>query len=272
MAHALPNYMEGYISVNDIEIFYSRFGQTSQEAPTLLLLHGGWATGQLNWSSHYTYLCQHFDVISLDWRGHGKTNNPAGKFTGYSRLAWDVIGFCQALKIDKPIIMGHSSGAIISLLISIFDPTLLQRQILIGIHPFMGISKSHHKGMRDFFATADHKVPPKKWRHIFRFPLRSITLWRVHRKTPWFQLLKQSWSMWSAPLNLSVADYKKIICPTLVVIGLRDEFGTLCEAQNFTTLIDTAIVQGVPKADHMFVMNNPNYLKAHIMNFLVMSF
>src|SRR5438093_7353278 len=41
-------------------------------APTLLLLHGWMASGGLNWYRTFDALGQHFNVIAVDMRGHGR--------------------------------------------------------------------------------------------------------------------------------------------------------------------------------------------------------
>ncbi|HEX4982878.1 MAG TPA: alpha/beta fold hydrolase, partial [Ilumatobacteraceae bacterium] len=44
----------------------------SPEAPTVVLLHGWTATGSLNWTRTIAELTEHYRVIALDHRGHGR--------------------------------------------------------------------------------------------------------------------------------------------------------------------------------------------------------
>ena len=41
-------------------------------APTVVLLHGWTATADLNWFTCYEALGEHFRVVALDHRGHGR--------------------------------------------------------------------------------------------------------------------------------------------------------------------------------------------------------
>ena len=41
-------------------------------APTLLLLHGWTATSDLNWFTCFDALSEHFRVVAMDMRGHGR--------------------------------------------------------------------------------------------------------------------------------------------------------------------------------------------------------
>src|SRR5262245_42930220 len=49
-------------------------------APTLVLLHGWTATADLNWWASYAPLAEHFDVVAIDHRGHGRGVRAAEPF------------------------------------------------------------------------------------------------------------------------------------------------------------------------------------------------
>ena len=255
---------EHRMQVGDLQIFYKKMGN----GRPLILLHGGWATGTLNWSNHYQALSEKFEVYSPDHRGHGKTNNPTGKFCSYGNLAWEIISFIEGLNLrQKPIIIGHSSGALISLHISIFQPDLLAAQVLIGIHRRIGISACFKQGMENFFHTNDYRNPPAKLDYILRNPLWSLALWHAH-KTPWFTLLRQAWPMWIKPLRLTDEDFKKIEIPTLMVHGDNDEFGSLDDARDLHSVIPDAQLETITGADHMFVISQAKRLRTIILPFI----
>jgi len=258
---------EKYVECNGLRIFYREMGS----GPPLILFHGGWATGKINWSASYKALAKHFRVISPDHRGHGKTNNPGGKFTSYGHLAWDMIGFIEALDLkQKPLVMGHSSGALIALHISVFQPDLIKRQVLISIHPYIGASEKFRRGQEAFFGTGDFRYPPRKWRYILNHPVYSLALWWAHRQTPWYELLQAAWPMWIKKLSLEREDYDKITVPTLVIIGENDEFGTVDDARDLAAWIETSRFEIVSDATHMFVIDAPEKLQKLVLPFLVL--
>ncbi len=77
-------------------------------APTLVLLHGLAATGRLNWMTALPALAEHFRVLIVDHRGHGR-----GIRTGHFRLvdcADDVIALVDALDIESVFAVGYSMG------------------------------------------------------------------------------------------------------------------------------------------------------------------
>ena len=77
-------------------------------APTVLLLHGLGATARLNWGRCYRPLSEHFRVVSLDHRGHGR-----GLRTRRFELAQcadDAAAAADALGVSRFIAVGYSMG------------------------------------------------------------------------------------------------------------------------------------------------------------------
>jgi pimeloyl-ACP methyl ester carboxylesterase len=74
-------------------------------------------------------LAERYDVIMPDARVHGRS---AGGETGFSPeiLAADVVALINALKLDRPILIGRSNGAITAFLIATDDPPLVRALIL----------------------------------------------------------------------------------------------------------------------------------------------
>src|SRR5690606_26745929 len=50
-----------------------------------------------------------FDVILPDARGHGESSAPEAGYR-YTDLAGDVAGLIEELKLEAPILVGHSMG------------------------------------------------------------------------------------------------------------------------------------------------------------------
>ena len=77
-------------------------------APTIVLLHGLAATGRLNWFHAVPALAEHFNLIVVDHRGHGR-----GIRTSHFRLADcadDVAALVDQLGIESFIAVGYSMG------------------------------------------------------------------------------------------------------------------------------------------------------------------
>lgn len=92
---------------------FVRYHRGPQDAPTLLLLHGWTATSDLNWSTSYSALAEHYSFVAIDMRGHGRglRTNKAFKLED---CADDAALALDALGIDKVIVVGYSMGGAIA--------------------------------------------------------------------------------------------------------------------------------------------------------------
>lgn len=78
-------------------------------APVVLLLHGWFASGGLNWGTTFESLSQHFRVVAPDQRGHGRGIRGWSPFS-LEDCADDAAALLDALEIDSAIAVGYSMG------------------------------------------------------------------------------------------------------------------------------------------------------------------
>jgi 3-oxoadipate enol-lactonase len=74
-------------------------------APTVVLLHGWTATADLNWFTCYEALGEHFRVVALDHRGHGRGIRSRKAFR-LEDCADDAVAVCDVLGIEQFIPVG----------------------------------------------------------------------------------------------------------------------------------------------------------------------
>jgi pimeloyl-ACP methyl ester carboxylesterase len=99
---------DGYVYANGIRIHYYR-AVPAPGKPVLVMAHGATDYG-LNWTTLTKDLQANFDIYMVDARGHGYSDPPQAAATGDTGVE-DLMGFLRAMKIEKPILMGHSMGA-----------------------------------------------------------------------------------------------------------------------------------------------------------------
>ncbi len=97
---------DAYVLANGIRIHYWR---TGGEKPVLLMAHGSSDNG-LCWTNLAKELEADYDIIMADARGHG-LSDPPSKSDSADAQAEDLAGIIRALKLEKPIVMGHSMGS-----------------------------------------------------------------------------------------------------------------------------------------------------------------
>lgn len=116
------------LDINGLKINYTDQG----EGKPLLFLHG-WGSSIDVWARLINFYNQKnsFRIIALDFPGCGKSPLPDKPLTleDYNNL---VIGFCRYLKIENPIIFGHSHGGRVTL--SLLGEGLLsaEKAVLFG--------------------------------------------------------------------------------------------------------------------------------------------
>ena len=84
-------------------------------APVLVLLHGWTVTSDLNWFTSYAPLADHFGVVALDHRGHGRGIRTRRAFR-LEDCADDAVFVADALGIDRFVPVGYSMGGPVAML------------------------------------------------------------------------------------------------------------------------------------------------------------
>jgi pimeloyl-ACP methyl ester carboxylesterase len=120
-----------FVVSNSVNIHYYRTGGTK---PPLVLAHGITDDG-LCWTPVAEVLSHDYDVIMVDARGHGKSESPADGYT-LRNLSAELAGVIQALELEKPVLLGHSMGAITSLVLAGLFPDLPRAILLEDPPPF----------------------------------------------------------------------------------------------------------------------------------------
>jgi pimeloyl-ACP methyl ester carboxylesterase len=101
-----PGWMDGYVLANGIRIHYWRTGGNK---PSLVLAHGSSDDG-LCWTNLAKEFQNDFDIIMFDARGHGLSDPPTPSDPPDVQVE-DLAGLIKELKLDRPILMGHSMGS-----------------------------------------------------------------------------------------------------------------------------------------------------------------
>ncbi len=111
-SHAPPGipagWTDGYVYANGVRLHYYH-AVPAPGKPVIVMCHGVTDIG-LCWTTLSWQLQDSYDIYMLDSRGHGLSDPFTTADTG-DTLVKDVVETCRALKLEKPILMGHSMGA-----------------------------------------------------------------------------------------------------------------------------------------------------------------
>lgn len=93
----------------DISMYYQEKG----EGMPFVLLHGNGESGEY-FKNQIEYFSNHYRMIALDTRGHGKTPRGTAPFT-MDQFAEDLNAFLEEKNINNIILLGFSDGANIAI-------------------------------------------------------------------------------------------------------------------------------------------------------------
>ena len=262
-----------YVQADGLQIAYAEYGQ----GQPLVLIHGGGLTSAM-WSEQIPVLAEKFRVLVPDTRGHGKTDNPDHAFS-YELLAKDVMAFCRALGVEKPVLMGYSDGGIIALTVGVQHPEFARALVVGGaVPPFGEADRKHYfDGMHSFYAPvrdvavltdehldAMHGADPESWAFMARMHAKP------GQPDYWRTLMKDVWSTWNAPESYAYtpAQLGGVKIPVLVILGDRDDFFLPASAARLAGLLPAGELAVVPGAAHNVFRAKPALFNALVMDFL----
>ena len=97
---------DGYVMANGIRIHYWRSGGNR---PPMVMAHGSSDDG-LCWTNLAKEIQDSYDIIMFDARGHGLSDPPTPSDPADVQVE-DLAALIRALKLERPILMGHSMGS-----------------------------------------------------------------------------------------------------------------------------------------------------------------
>lgn len=247
-------------------------GARMREKPTLLVLHGGPGADHSMFKPAYAALSDIAQVIYLDHRGNGRSDD--GNSSTWTLDQWgdDVAAFCDALGIVKPIVCGVSFGGFVAQAYATRHPAHPGKLILTSTaarFDFAVMFDAFERiGGRAARAAAETywMAPTPERRELYRqacLPLYQRragdpdVMSRVTWKTPVAM-------HFNGPDNeLGRMDFRaglaKIACPTLVMAGEEDPIAPVAFSEVIARSLPAHLVQFERFADcgHGVVGDDP---------------
>lgn len=90
-------------------------GASMREKPSLVCLHGGPGLDHSGYRPAFSALAELAQVVYLDQRGHGRSDRGGPESWTLARWADDVRDFCDALGIERPVVLGTSFGGYVGM-------------------------------------------------------------------------------------------------------------------------------------------------------------
>jgi 2-hydroxy-6-oxo-octa-2,4-dienoate hydrolase len=117
-----------YVDAGGIKTNYLEAGQ----GPPVVLVHGSGpgVTAYANWRLTIPGLARRFHVFAPDMAGFGFSDKP-GRY-GMDRWLGQLIGFLDALRLDRACLVGNSFGGGLAIRVAVEHPDRVERLVLMG--------------------------------------------------------------------------------------------------------------------------------------------
>jgi pimeloyl-ACP methyl ester carboxylesterase len=122
-------------SLRAMELAYDDNGGGASDPP-FLFIHG-WCCDRSYFAPQADHFGRHHRVVSVDQRGHGAS--PAAVDDDYSvpTLAADAAAVIEATALDRPVVVGHSLGGVVALVLAAERPDLVRAVVMVDPAPIV---------------------------------------------------------------------------------------------------------------------------------------
>ena len=268
------------VNANGINLHYLDWGNV--DAPPLVLLHG--LRGHAHsWDDVSAALCQDYHVLAVDQRGRGDTDwAPGGDYSGAAFVA-DILGFADALNLDRFSLIGHSMGGRNSMAFAGRHPDRLTQLVIVDIGPTVDpaggqrITRELQEVPEEFdsldavfeYMNRQNRFSSER---VMRRRLQYATRQLPNGKIGWKYdpaIRDQRRNGTAAPAEDLWPLIPNITCPTLVVRGKETDLLTPEGARRMVDTLPNGSVVEVERAGHMVFEDNPEDFIAAVKGWLL---
>jgi len=241
------------------------------EGKPMIILHGLFGFSD-NWQTHAKKFAEYYRVILVDLRNHGHSDW-SNDFS-YKIMAEDVHELCEDLKLEDPIILGHSMGGKVAMWFAQMYDDVLEKLIVVD----MGIKQypMHHehilagihavkvdeiKARREAEAQMSAHIDSEG---VMQFLLKNL-YWKEKGKLAWrmnVEVLERD-----MPEILKALPEGEVFTPTLFI---RGELSNYIREEDFESLenqfLDARIVT-IEGAGHWVHAESPEEFSEAVLSF-----
>lgn len=245
-----------YANVNDIRLYYEEAG----EGTPLILMHGASSSIDdpvFSWHDLVPLFSERYRAIQVEHRGHGRTDNPAGRLD-YHMIAADICALIEQVGAGPAHIAGVSDGGIAALTIGMTRPDLARSLVAVGpnyynddlvreANQFADISTMSDRGASAMAARHDRGGKPEGW---------------------WKELFAHLAENLAVNPDYTTEDLARIPNPVLLIAGEDDLWGNLGQMTDMRRAIPHAELLIVNHAPHEVQHTHPWIVGPQVMDFL----
>ncbi len=254
-----------HVAVDEVRLYFdvegcglAAQGDRMAQRPTLVLLHGGPGVDHSFFKPEFSAMTDATQVIYLDQRGSGRSDRGDPSDWTWSRWADDVAGFCRALEIESPLLLGTSSGGRVAVECATRHPGLASGLILDSTLFDSSIDESV-----EVFGRRGGPAAREAAARLLggdRSP-EALAAWKAHAMPLYGSASDGDTAARAArarvnravqarfgrgecgPLKVTAEDLDKVTCPVLILAGEDDPVSPAAAAQRVTSSVQRVAVE-----------------------------
>jgi pimeloyl-ACP methyl ester carboxylesterase len=220
--------------IRGAKIHFETFGESAPKRDPILLIHGSYITGLVDWGNVAPVLAREFQVIVPDCRGHGRSSDPTGRYS-FREMAADVAELIRHLGFERAHVIGHSNGGNVALVTLLEHPKVVSGCVLQAANAYVS---------PDLVERIPTKLDPERVSREDPDLMREMIDLHsaLHGPEYWKTLLHRTAQEIISEPRYTAADLAHVRQPTLVIEGAMD-------ATNAPARHGRFIAQHIPEAD-----------------------
>lgn len=276
------------VRIGDVRLFFDVegpglvvSGPAMRERPTLVLLSGGPGFDHTVFKPAYSCLAEVAQVVYLDFRGHGRSDRDDPSRWTVDVWAEDLRAFCDALGLDHPIVLGWSFGGMVAMRYATRFPEHPAKLILQSTRPRLDIDELvrafEHLGGNDAARAARAYWSTGGPEALAEYGALCARLYGPSQADP-DELARTTFNLELLTNPGAVMrdvdlrpELEKVACPTLVIAGDVDPWGSVEAATDIVAALPDHLVEYREFADagHHIHHDNPDLLFEVLREFLL---
>lgn len=255
-----------YFDHDECQLHYEEYGSGTP----LLLVHG-LGSSTLDWEYQIPTLSRHHRVISLDLRGHGRSDKPDERYS-IAGFAEDVAALVEHLNLSPVHLVGISMGGMTGFQVGVDYPELLKSLTIVNSAPEVKVKRP-----KDVLMVAQRwlfsrllsldTIGKKLGRLLFPKPEQVELRLKVERRWPMNDKRAYLASL-NAIIGWGVRErLARITCPTLVVTADHD-YTPVASKQAYVDELPNARLLVVQDSRHATPMDQPEFFNTQLLAFL----
>lgn len=254
-------------------MLHYRTYELGPDADWVVFIHGAGGSSSI-WFKQIREFREHFNVLLVDLRGHGGSQDaamPNSKYT-FDDLAQDVLDVLDDAGIQRAHFVGISLGCILIRAIAELDPGRVQTMVLGGAVTRLNLRSRVLVALGNAFK----RVVPYLW--LYRLFAWVIMPRKAHRESRslfvreakklcqkeflrWFRLT------WEVTPLLRLFAEKELPTPTLYLMGAEDHM-FLPAVRGLVRKHAASVLQVLHEAGHVCNVDQPAYFNDHAIAFI----